>query len=92
MIKKQVPSISGVLNLATLLIKKLLEILSQEGQLLIHPKRKVAYSTQYLVSDWVNQIESAFVSLVVENSGLVNGLVAVSLFAVSSDRYLDVPG
>jgi len=39
---------------------------------------------------WVNQSESAFFSLAVENSSLVDGLVAAGVFAVSSNWHLDV--
>lgn len=46
----------------------------------------------YPVQDWVNQVESAFLYLVVENSGLVDGSVAAGLFVVGSNRRLDVPG
>lgn len=42
--------------------------------------------------DWVSQIEFTFVPLVVENSCLVDGVVAAGLFAVSRDGHLDVAG
>jgi hypothetical protein len=41
--------------------------------------------------DWGNHFASAFLPVVVENSGMVDGVVAGGLFAVSDNWHLDAP-